>query len=241
MTLNLKPQVIDGESIAPDISHIETENDDPVDNLFSAKQQRLLSEALNISWQENRPFLADVDIGVFYSPHQPPLVPDMFLSMGIDVPEDYWAKEGRSYFVWNYGKPPDVVIEIVSNREGGEADRKLYEYARIGIPYYAIYDPQRLIQNEPLVVYESVAGEYLPRPDFDMQRIGLSLQIWHGIFDDMQGEWIRWTDLDGNLIPSGDEQRQRADRAEQRADSAEARAAQFAARLRELGVDPDSI
>ncbi len=255
MALELKPQLINGESIAPDVSHIETENDDPVDNVFSAKQQRLLSESLNISWQENRPFLADVDIGVFSSPYQPPLVPDMFLSLGVDVPDDYWTKEGRSYFVWNYGKPPDLVIEVVSNRKGGEADRKLYEYARMGVAYYAIYDPQLLVQSEALVLYESVAGEFMPRPDFDMRRVGLSLQIWDGIFDAMQGHWLRFADLDGNLIPSGDEHRIRANQAEQRAEQehqraeqerqraeqAEAEAANLRARLRKAGIDPDSI
>ena len=39
---------------------------------------------------------------------------------GTTLPADLWPKSLRSYFVWDYGKVPDVVIEVVSNREGGE-------------------------------------------------------------------------------------------------------------------------
>ncbi len=35
------------------------------------------------------------------------------------------GKKHRSYFMWEFGKPPEVVIEIVSNREGEELERKL--------------------------------------------------------------------------------------------------------------------
>ena len=35
-------------------------------------------------------------------------------------------------FVWEFDKPPEVVIEIVANHEGGEDTRKLDIYAKIG-------------------------------------------------------------------------------------------------------------
>lgn len=75
--------------------------------------------------------------------HLPPLVPDMFLSLDVRVgDEDWWLKENRSYFIWVHGKPPDVVVEVVSNEKGGELDRKMREYAWMGIPYYVVYDPE---------------------------------------------------------------------------------------------------
>ena len=40
----------------PDISGIITEDDEPVDNIFSEKQQRLLTESLNSSWRPGRDF-----------------------------------------------------------------------------------------------------------------------------------------------------------------------------------------
>lgn len=62
------------------VNNLVTEDDKPVDNLFSAKQQRLLARTLYSSWtplasedapEEKRKFLADANVGVFYSPHHP--------------------------------------------------------------------------------------------------------------------------------------------------------------------------
>ena len=221
----------------PDMSHIITEDDEPVDNLFSAKQQRLLVEPLYTAWQEERVFLADANVGVFRGLHLPPLVPDMFLSLDVRVgDEDWWLKENRSYFIWVHGKPPDVVVEVVSNEKGGELDRKMREYAWMGIPYYVVYDPEPTsIQSKPLIVYELVVGEYMPQPDFQLAKIDLSLRLWDGIFEDGQAVWLRWADGEGNLFPTGAEL---AEQERERADKEHERAERLAAKLRELGVDP---
>ena len=147
----------------PDLSALVTEDDTPVDNLFSAKQQRLLVEPLYTSWSgpgEGRSFLADANVGLFYGVSQPPLVPDAFLSLDVQVPDDVWAKAGRSYLIWEYGKPPDVVIEIVSNQKGEEAERKLRLYAQLGIPYYVIFDPTGQLRAGPLRVYHDCNNVY---------------------------------------------------------------------------------
>jgi hypothetical protein len=89
----------------PDLSQIITEDDTPVDNLFSEKQQRLLVEPLYSSWQPEQSFLAAANVGIFNSPYQPPIVPDMFLSLDVQAANDLWKKENRSYFIWNFGKP----------------------------------------------------------------------------------------------------------------------------------------
>ena len=44
----------------------------------------------------------------------------------------------------------EVVIEVVSNREGGEDTDKLATYAEIGIRYYVIYDPDQMLGPEEL-------------------------------------------------------------------------------------------
>ena len=59
----------------PNVENLVTEDDTPVDNLFCAKQQRLLVEPLYSAWAgpgEGRPFLADANVGVFYAVRQPP-------------------------------------------------------------------------------------------------------------------------------------------------------------------------
>jgi len=111
------------QSYTPDYSHIVTEDDRPVDNIFSEKQRRLLTETLNSSWQPGRPFLAASDVGVFYDPNLPPVVPDMFLSLDVRLAEDIWEKKNRSYFLSVFGKPPEIAVEVVSNTEGGETEK----------------------------------------------------------------------------------------------------------------------
>ncbi|MCK6572815.1 Uma2 family endonuclease [Myxococcota bacterium] len=237
----------------PDVDAIVTEDDTPVDNLASEKQQRLLTESLYASWAcpGGRRFLAAANVGLFPTIHRPPLVPDVFVSLDVEVPEDWWAKRHRSYFVWEFGKAPDVVIEIVSNLEGNEAGSKLADYARAGVPYYAIFDPQRLLSPEPLRVYESRGGAYELRPDARLPRVGLGLALWAGEYEGKHTEWLRWLDAEGNLIATGVEransererantERERANSERERANTERSRAERLAERLRALGIDPDT-
>ena len=116
----------------PVVDHLVTEDDAPVDNVFSEKQQRLLTEPLHSSWTaagQPRPFVAMANVGLFSDVHRPALVPDALLSLDVELPADVHPKRHRSYFLWEYGKAPDVVVEVVSNREGGE-DTVLAEQLR---------------------------------------------------------------------------------------------------------------
>lgn len=146
----------------------------------------MLVEPLYSSWTlpaeessgERRTFLADANVGVFYSYDRPPLVPDMFLSLDVDPGEDWDAQTTRSYFVWRFGKLPEVAVEIVSNKEGNELGSKLRDYARIGVRYYVVFDPFRELSQDVLRVYEpGFAGHYRLRGDYDLPTIGLSLML----------------------------------------------------------------
>lgn len=231
----------------PNVENLVTEDDTPVDNIFSEKQQRLLTEPLYSSWEgpgEGRPFLALANVGLFYAVNEPPLVPDVLLSLDVEAPEDLWPKAHRSYFVWEYGKLPEVVIEIVSNREGGETDHKMRLYAHIGIPYYVIYDPFEQIQKSLLRAYRLVAPHtYTETGPAVLEGVGLGLTLWEGEFENMQDRWLRWQDEAGTLIPTGaeraEQERQRAAQAEQRAEQERDRAERLAAQLRALGVEPE--
>jgi hypothetical protein len=52
--------------LRPNIDHILTENGKPVDNQFSEKQQRLLTEISYCSWQPQEPFVAMSNVGLFF-------------------------------------------------------------------------------------------------------------------------------------------------------------------------------
>jgi Uma2 family endonuclease len=212
-----------------------TEDDEPVDNMFSAKQQRLLVEPLYTSWtppldedhpQGPRDFLADSNVGIFFSVDQKPLVPDMFLSLDVKVNPEWFDAQHRSYFVWRFGKVPDVVVEIVSNRKGREMDGKRKLYAQIGVQYYIVYDPYRILKGDDLYVYEIGFGKrYRRRDDFTLPGVGLGVTLWPGRYEEGEAIWLRWLDEKGVLIPTGKERsaeaEQRAGEAEQRAGEAE--------------------
>lgn len=204
----------------PDITYVITEDETPVDNIFSAKQQRLLVESLYSSWKTDAPFLAEANVGIFSAIHQPPIVPDLLLSIDVQPPDDLWPKENRSYFLWKYGKPPEVVMKIVSNAQGGEGDKKLHRYARIGVWYYVVFDPMRIIQQDALRIYELSIGRYILKQDRQLTQIGLGLTLWNGVFEGQRAEWLRWRDSEGRLLLTGAE-----------------RAERLAAKLRELGVE----
>jgi len=249
---------------APDITNLVIEDDTPVDNFQTEKQQRFLVESLYSSWQPNTPFIAAANVGIFSRDEEEGTAPDVFLSLGVTMPADWSQKQNRSYLVWRFGKFPEVVIEIVSNRKGNELIRKepeklskLETYARMGIAYYAVYDPLEQIQEaaqmngQLLKVFELRGKHYVElSPLFWLEDVGLGLMLWSGEFEGVSGEWVRWCDREGEVIPTGAEraeaERQRAEAERQRAEQAETqleaerrRAEQLAERLRALGINPD--
>ncbi len=196
-----------------------TEDENPVDNLFSAKQRRLLVEPLYSSWQppaleseteettKPRIFLADSDVGIFNSPYKPPIAPDMFLSLDVQANAEYFENEHRAYFIWEFGKSPEVVLEVVSNRKGKEMGDKLLRYAQMGIPYYVVFDPFLELSDEKLRTHELAFGgrRYRRLLDHTLPEMDLSLHLWRGVFEGVEAEWLRWCHADGTIISTGQE------------------------------------
>ena len=215
-----------------DLESLVTEDDTPVDNMPFEKQQRLLTEPLYSSWAgpgAGRPFLAAANVGVFPEPRNPAIVPDVFLSLDVQVNPDWWDKKHRSYFVWEFGKVPDLVVEIVSNQKGNEVGEKRLKYARMGVGYYVISDPLRQVMREDLRSYRLSAGTYerQGRPWFP--ELGLGMTLWKGEFEGVRSRRLRWTDEQGELIPTGKEAAERERR----------RAERLEALLRRAGIDPE--
>ncbi len=250
------------------LDFVVTEDDTPVDNLFSAKNQRLLVESLYSSWSgiEARPYLADTNVGVFSSPYEPPIVPDVFVSLDVRVAKNWREKENRSYFIWKFGKPPDVVIEIVSNREGKEDNEKLRRYAQLGVSYYVIYDPTKQLSQKVLRIYELQGMTYIKLKGTQLPKVKLGVKLWQGLYEGVEDVWLRWCDEQDNLILTGGEQakfaqrqtkfaeqqarfaqqevtqeRQRTKQERQRAEQEHQRAEQLANLLKSLGYDPSTL
>ncbi|MDJ0518742.1 MAG: Uma2 family endonuclease [Trichodesmium sp. MO_231.B1] len=235
---SFKNQPKDFECVEPDISEVITEDDTPVDNLITEKQQRLLTTTLYSSLKTDLPFLVTANVGLFYGNKIPPLVPDILLSLRVKVPEDWSQKQNRSYFVFSFGKPPEVAIEIVSNKIGNELGSKLQDYAFAAVGYYVVFDPLKQLGETILRVYELRGNSYVELGNLYLSQVGLGLTIWHGIFEGKEYDWLRWCDESGNILLTGDE---RAEQEKQRAEQEKQRADRLAELLRERGINPDEL
>ena len=249
----------------PDTAHIVTEDDTPVENFFIERLLTLLTEPLRSSWTAPNgvPFIVSANVGLFYQLKAPALVPDVMLSLDVqsDSPPD--EPEKRSYFLWEMGKPPDVVVELVSDQRGGEDTDKLTAYARIGVPYYIIYDRFDLLGGGELRAFALREGVYHPISPSWLPGAGLGMTMWTGPYAGWTKAWPRWCDRNGVVIPSGIEraeaerlsaaaerqraeaerqitetERQRAEAERQRADQTAERVRLLEERLRALGQEP---
>lgn len=228
----------------PDASQLITEDDTPVDNFASARQQRLLVSSL-YSALEGQVFLAEANVGIYHIFSQPPIVPDVFVSFNVQVPQDWWDKQNRCYLVWNFGKPPEIVIEIVSNKVGNELTDKFATYEHMRVSYYMVYDPSQQLSEAPLRLFELRGMHYTEMAEPWLEQVSLGLTTWEGEFEGRQDTWLRWRNAEGDILLTGDEQatqeRNRAEQAEQQANQERERADRLAEFLRAQGIDPDQL
>ncbi|MBD0393249.1 MAG: Uma2 family endonuclease, partial [Microcoleus sp. C1-bin4] len=76
------------------------------------------------------------------------------------------------------------------------------------------------------------------RGRYPIPQLGVELGIWQGEYDEMNLPWLRWWDSEGNLLLIGEE---RAREAHLRAEEEKQRADRLAAKLREMGINPDEV
>ncbi len=219
-----------------DLSHIMTEDDTPMDNIFAEKQQRLLVNSAYSSFSPNVPFLATANVGLFYGLKKPPLVPNVLLSLEVEFPQDLTQKENRSYFVWELGKPPEIALEIISHPVRHQLEIQLKEYAHAGVAYYVIFDPFKYrLNSKKLEVYQLQGGRYIKFNRLFLEQAQIGLTLWEGTFERKTQTWLRWCDRQGNLLLTGDEQAQRE---RQRAEQAEQRVERLIQLLKYRGIAP---
>jgi hypothetical protein len=141
------------------------------------------------------------------------------------------------------------VIEIVSNQRGREAERKLLQYAQMGVLYYVIFDPTNQLRAGVLRVYHHNGQAYSQVNEGWLPEAGLGVRLWRGVYEGLIETWLRWHDQDGNLLLTGAErvehehqrvehEHQRAEHERQRAEHERQRAELLAAQLRALGIEP---
>ena len=236
----------------------------PMENAIQVLQIALLSEVLYpvlAAVHSDGRFFIGRDVGIYYRHTDPPLdgckAPDWFYVAGVDPLLD--GEYRRSYVLWHERTVPTLLVEFAA--DGGDVERdatplrgKFWVYEQmISAPYYAIFD----VDAEGLEVFELVADRYRPvaaneRGRFPIPPMGVELGVWHGTYQNYTLPWLRAYRPDGTLVPTpgeaAEQERQRAEQ-ERRAREAEQQAkavaqqevARLAAKLRELGVDPEQL
>ena len=238
-----------------DIETVVIEDGEPVDSILCEKLMRFLTHTLYASWQpesDDKRFMVNANVGIFSDLLEHPVFPDVMLSLKVETPRDWEDKRNRSYFLDTFGKPPEVVIEIVSNKVGDEKEGKLRDYALLGVKYYVVYDPLKLYKGLELECYKLGSMGYELQDRCMFRDVGLGLRIWEGEFEKTEGKWLRWCDKNGRLVPTGEEladvEKRQVEREklklkieQKQRIEAQKKVELMARKLRELGFDPEQL
>ncbi|MBD2204259.1 Uma2 family endonuclease [Calothrix sp. FACHB-1219] len=226
--------------------------DDPVDNINQPALAAALTQSLELAGKLPPNALTPTNYGICATLNGKIVVkaPDWAYIPKISVNREDVT---RSYTPQLQGDIPVIVIEFLSDTEGGEYSIKptyppgkwfFYECV-LKAPNYAIFEPE----SGDLEVYslDNNTGRYVVQNPNENQRywiaqMNLYLAVWQGTRENRTGNWLRWWDEEGNLLLWGSElveqERQSAEQERQRAEQEKQRAERLAAQLRAAGIEP---
>ncbi len=211
--------------------------DDPVDNIYQPALAAALTESLNQAGKLSENSLTPTNYGICATVNGKMVVkaPDWAYIPQIRVDRQ---EVSRSYTPNLQGDPPVIVLEFLSETEGGEYSTKstyppgkyFYYEQILCVPNYGIFDPKtgelelRHLGNQQRYALASPNSEgrfWIPEMD-------LYLGVWQGCCETLETYWLRWWDDQGNLISwsteKAEQAEQRAEAERQRADAGEQRA-----------------
>ena len=200
MLLNYNPN-----HCLPSAEDLPDSDDTPVDNQLQDLIPHLLLDILALIWSERQDWYFGVDMGIYYDPYEPAIVPDGFLSVGVPriIDEDLRL----SYVLWEEQKIPTLVLEVVSHKRRKEYTKKKDFYAEMGILYYVIYNPLR--KRKPrLEVYQLNKGNYelLTGEPIWLSELNLGIGKEIGTYQGIEREWLYWYDENGQRYLTPEEQ-----------------------------------
>lgn len=233
----------------PSAEDLPDSDDTPVDNELQDLIPGLLKTILALIWSERMDWFFGVDMGIYYDPDKPAIVPDGFLSIG--VPRIIDSDLRLSYVLWEEQKLPIMVLEVVSQTRRGEYTQKKQEYAELGILYYVIYNPLRK-RKQRLEVYKLENGKYqlLPGEAVWLSELNLGIGREEGKYQGITREWLYWYDEQRKRYLTAEEllqqereraefERQRAESERKKAESERLRSQRLEEILRSHGIDPN--
>jgi Uma2 family endonuclease len=234
----------------PDHTQLPESDGSFVKNFQEHPQSLLLTSSISPVLDALHPdgqYAIGQDCGIYWRLTEPPErgaeAPDWFYVP--KVPPLLDGERRRSYVLWKEIIAPLIAIEFVSGDGREERDTTspfasdeakagkfwVYEQA-VRVPFYAIYE----VDKAGVEVYQLVGDRYQPciansRGHYPISTLGVELGIWRGQYLNQTLPWLRWWDNQGQLLLTGEE---RAEQEKQRAD-------RYAAKLRELGIDPNQL
>ena len=223
------------ETSLPDHTQLPESDGTFVKNWQEHPQSILLTDSIQPVLQKLYPdsqYFIGQDLGIYWRITEPPEkgaeAPDWFYVPS--VPPTLNGKTRRSYVLWQEFIAPSIVLEFVSGNGAEERDKthwkgKFWIYEQvIRTPFYGIYE----VNKASIEVYELIGGKYQllsanERGHYSITTMGVELGLWQGEYQNAELPWLRWWDLQGNLLLTGEE-----------------RANRLAAQLRALGIEPEA-
>ena len=233
----------------PDERRLPSCEDEPVpQNTRQAVAIKDGFSCLSRRWRERPDVFVGTDQFLYWdptydprtNPKNPPPAPDVYVAF------DVANRHRNSYVVWEEGKPPDFVLEVVSpSSRKRDAKEKPDIYADIGVPELFLYDPGD--EDEPaLSGFELLGGRggrYRPLPRERLpggvvgvrsKVLGLCLCVKRSGPKPLDGS-LRWYDpAVGGFLPTDHQLEDANHRLADAKREAEARANASAARVAEL-------
>ena len=240
----------------------------PMETLRHRLQMNLLIHPLEDYWQERTNLFVSGNMFIYFSVEQARNQdfrgPDFFA-----VLDALPGRDRKSWVVWEENKGPDVVIELLSDStaEFDKEEKKQIYQDKLRVPEYFWFAPY----GGERAGFALQEGVYQPIPLDEEGRLvsrilGLALVDWEGVYKRHAAPWLRWATLDGQVLPTDEEMKRAAQEqarqakkqaataqkqavqakkqvatAQEQAVQERERAERMAAKLRELGLDPDSL
>ena len=245
-TIPQTPEVDTWEPPAPPTDLI-FDDGEPLESNRHRIAMNVLIRSLQQAWRDRNDFYTGGNMFIYYSStqarHNDFRGPDFFAVLNVDG-----TRERQGWVIWEEeGRYPDVIVELTSpttaNQDIGRK-KDIYEQTFRTRDYF-VYNPFNENSLRGWSLDANLRYQELTRNDRGWlwcERLGFWLGNWQGTIERETAVWLRFYDNSGNLVLLPEEAaQQQAEAAQQQAEAERQRAERLAARLRELGQDPDNF
>jgi Uma2 family endonuclease len=220
-------------------------DDTPVENTGQPLIAGALRESLEVSGriQPDNLIASNFGLCVRVGSELTLKAPDWLYVSRVNAP----GSDRKTYTPHKEGDPPSIVMEFISETDGGEYSirqippiGKWFFYEQIlKVPTYVVFEPELGL----LEVYRLQSDRYvLEQPNENghhwFEELQLFLGTWRGEKEGRSGYWLRWWDAEAKALPWAIE---KVEMEKQRAEAEKQRADRLAEMLRIQGINPDAI